>query len=178
MRGLAYLSCAIRLAGHPDWSEQYRRARLERLPEPVRRRYLELRRRREESDDADEAVAAEARRLAATTDFGTVEVARRMADRLEAELAAVNHEVNGALGDDAEQYFLAPDMRARLRALACPVLLVHGEADPRPIAAVEALVTELPRARLVRLPDVGHFLDWEAPDALRDLLRGFVTAVA
>ena len=41
-----YLSCVVRLDGQPDWYEQYRQARLERMPPQVRRRLLELRGRR------------------------------------------------------------------------------------------------------------------------------------
>jgi proline iminopeptidase len=177
VQALVYVSCAVRLAGQPDWTEQFRLARVERMPEPERGCYLELQRRRHDGADADASLATETRRLAMSTEFGDTEVARRMAGRLEAELAGVNHEVNRELGEDFERYFLAPDISTRLRKLDCPVLLVHGTADPRPVAAVEVLAEELPRARLVRLPGVGHFPHWEAPEALRDLLRGFVTSV-
>lgn len=43
-----YLSCVVRLHGQPDWYEQYRRARFERIPPDQRARFLELRRRRDE----------------------------------------------------------------------------------------------------------------------------------
>jgi pimeloyl-ACP methyl ester carboxylesterase len=78
------------------------------------------------------------------------------------------------LGDDFVRYFAAPALRAKLPAIACPVLLAHGAADPRPLTAVEALAAELPNARVVRLPGAGHFPVWEAPDALRGLLRELV----
>jgi proline iminopeptidase len=178
VQALAYVSCVVRLAGQPDWYAQYRRARIERIPEPERSRYLDLQRRRQDLGDADSALATEARRLTATTNFADVEVARGMTSRLEAELAGVNHDVNRELGDDFRRYFSAPRVRARLRALDCPALLVHGLADPRPVAAVEALAAELPRARLVCLPGVGHFPHWEAPETLREVLRGFVASVA
>jgi proline iminopeptidase len=176
VEGVAFVSCLVRLAGQPDWFEAYRRARLELIPAPARARYLELRRLRQEGRDADPALAAEARRLALAAEFADGETARRFADQLEAELAAVNHEVNRDLGEDFFRYFAAPGLRPRLRALACPVLLVHGAADPRPVEAVEALSAELPRARLVRLPGAGHFPLWEAPEALRGHLRAFVAS--
>jgi proline iminopeptidase len=176
VEALAYVSCAVRLNGQPDWTEQFRRARIERIPEPERTRYLELQRHCNERSDADPSLATAARRLIATTDFGHVELARRMTNRIEAELATVNQEVNRELGDDFDRYFMAPGVRDRLRALDCPVLLVHGAADPRPVAATEALAAELPRARLVCLPDVGHYLHWEAPETLRDLLRGLIVS--
>jgi proline iminopeptidase len=176
VQGVAFVSCLVRLAGQPDWFDGYRRAHLERIPEPARARFLELRRLRRESGDADPAVAAEARRIALAAEFADAATARHFAGQLEAELAAVNHEVNRELGDDFVRYFAAPELRSRLRALRCPVLLVHGEADPRPMEAVEALAAELPHARVVRLPGAGHFPLWETPDALQGLLRELVAS--
>ena len=47
-----FMSCVVRLAGQPDWYSQYRRARLERMPEPIRQRYLRLRRNPERLSDS------------------------------------------------------------------------------------------------------------------------------
>lgn len=44
-----------------------------------------------------------------------------------------------------------------------------GRARPRPVAAVRALASELPRSRLVVLDGVGHFPHREAPDTLQRL---------
>ena len=174
---LVYISCAVRLRGDPDWIEQFRQARIERLPGPERARYLDLQHRRGEGPDADPSLATAARRLIAATDFGSVDVAHRMESRIEQDMAAVNQEVNRELGEDFERYFLEPGVRARLRALDCPVLVVHGAADPRPAEACVALAAALPRANLVFLPDAGHYLLWETPDAVRDLLRAFIASV-
>lgn len=173
---LVYLSCAVRLQGDPDWTEQFRRGRIERLPEPERARYLDLQRRRGEGSDADPALATAARRLIATTDFGSIDVARRMEARIEKDMAAVNQDVNRELGEDFDRHFLTPGIRARLQALDCPVLIVHGTVDPRPAESAAALAEALPRAQFVCLPDVGHYLLWEAPDTLRDLLREFIAS--
>jgi proline iminopeptidase len=176
VEAVAFVSCLVRLAGQPDWFDDYRRAHLARIPEPARARYRALRRLRKEAGDADPDLAAEARRIALAAEFADAEVARRFAGQLEAELAAVNHEVNRELGDDFVRYFATPEVQARLRVLRCPVLLVHGEADPRPVAAVEALAAELPQARVVRLPGAGHFPLWETPDTLQRLLRELVAS--
>lgn len=173
---LVLVSCAIRLNGQPDWQERYQATRLERLPEAPRRRFLEIRELREQGDE-DPLLLAEMRRLSGPTDFGDRAVAERVAGRYEAELARVNNEVNRELGADSRRWFEEPGLREAVRALDVPVLLVHGDADPRPMAAVAALAAELPRARLVRLPGVGHFPWWEAPDILRDVLRGFIVSL-
>lgn len=171
---IVYMSCVVRLDGHPDWYEQYRRARLDRMPAPVRRRYVRLRRERDAQDRRHPAVEAELRRLSAATDFASPQPAARLAEQQEAELRAVNGEVNRILGADFQRYFSTPAVRSRLRELDIPVLLVHGRADPRPIAAVHALAMELPHSRLVELDTTGHLPHLEAPDALRDAVRTFL----
>jgi hypothetical protein len=62
------------------------------------------------------------------------------------ELAAVNGEVNRKLGADFQRLFATATVRQRLRQLDVPVLLVHGDADPRPVAAGQALAAECSRA--------------------------------
>ncbi len=101
-----------------------------------------------------------------------------MRPRVLAEFAVVNNQVNRELGADFVRYFAEDDVRRRLRALDVPVLLVHGAADPRPLAAVEALADELRRSTLVTLEQVGHFPYWESPASLRTALREFLRSVA
>ncbi len=173
---VVFVSCVVRLDGQPDWYEQYRQARLEHMPEPERGRYLELRRRRDESGCPDAATQIELRRLSARADFADPTEAEHRAEQLGAEMAAVNDSVNRELGADFQRYFAEPSMRQRLRGLRAPVLLVHGAADPRPVAAVQALAAELPNGRLVVLDGVGHFPHWEAPAALRGALRAFLSS--
>jgi proline iminopeptidase len=175
---VVYLSCVLRLHGQPDWYAQYRRARLERMPPPLRRRYLELRRRREALGPGlrDATLEAELRKLTARTDFADPESAAHLVERHRAELGTVNGEVNLELGADFERFFSTPTVRDRLRALDVPVLLVHGALEPRPVAPVRALAGELPHGRLVVLDGVGHFPYWEAPDTLRRVLRTALAA--
>jgi pimeloyl-ACP methyl ester carboxylesterase len=53
-----------------------------------------------------------------------------------------------------------------LSAIAAPTLVIHGTADPLfPVEHAEALVQEIPGARLLRLEGAGHGVfeaDWEA----------------
>ncbi len=72
----------------------------------------------------------------------------------------------------------------RLPAIAVPVLAVFGSDDrliPNPLihggstrAVAERAVARLPRGRLVMLPRVGHFVQWEAAAAFDRLLLDFV----
>jgi proline iminopeptidase len=171
-----YQSCMVRLAGHPDWQEQFRQARLERLTETQRARFLELRQRRDDGP-VEAALELEIRTLAVDGEFADPQVAERMRAVLLAELTLVNNEVNRELGADFVRFFAQDDIRRRLQALDIPVLLIHGAADPRPMAAVEALAAELPRPTLIGLEEVGHFPYWESPVALSTALREFLQSV-
>ncbi|CAG0971945.1 Tropinesterase [Burkholderiales bacterium] len=61
------------------------------------------------------------------------------------------------------------------RAVRCPSLLVVGARDVMaPPRAARALAETLPGARVVTLPDTGHAMMAEQPDAVLDALRGFL----
>ena len=57
----------------------------------------------------------------------------------------------------------------------CPALFVLGARDlmTRPSAAA-GLVERLPGSRVVKVPEAGHALMAERPDAVLDALRGFL----
>lgn len=114
---------------------------------------------------------AQLRRLSERTDFADPDQAGQLLELHEAELAAVNEQVNRELGADFDRFFAMPSVRHRLRTLAVPALLIHGRLDPRPLAAARALAAELPHSRLEVLDRVGHFPHWEQPKTLRPLLR-------
>jgi pimeloyl-ACP methyl ester carboxylesterase len=67
------------------------------------------------------------------------------------------------------------DLRDRLRTIAAPTLVVVGDDDmiAGPVCA-EAIVRELPDARLVTIPDAGHFVYVEQPEAFRAALIDFL----
>jgi proline iminopeptidase len=55
------------------------------------------------------------------------------------------------------------DWRDRVRAIAAPTLVLHGEGDPLPPDVASELTAAIPRARKLLLPHSGHFPFWEAP---------------
>ena len=61
--------------------------------------------------------------------------------------------------------------------LQMPVLVVWGLRDtallPVQLEGLDALVADL---TVVRVPEAGHFVTWEAPDAVSDAIRGFLAA--
>ena len=70
----------------------------------------------------------------------------------------------------------APDLRARLRELACPVLVCAGTADGAvPVAWSEDVARRAPRATFERIDGAGHALLIEAPDRVTGLLDDFLS---
>lgn len=74
--------------------------------------------------------------------------------------------------------FADADLRGVLPAIAVPTLLLYGAEDaraPRPVA--EALHRAVPGSRLVLLPEVGHSVNLEAPEAFDTEVRRFLRSV-
>lgn len=66
------------------------------------------------------------------------------------------------------------DWRPGLKQVQAPTLVVHGTADPIPVASAIEWTTALPNARLLLLEDVGHFPYLEAPDVFFAAVERFV----
>ncbi len=97
------------------------------------------------------------------------------ATRRKAEDAA-RAEWPGTVG--GAQAVVATDYRPRLGEVRQPTLIVVGDRDltiPPEDGALAAM--RIPRARLVRLPDVAHQISDEAPETLNRLLLDFLLPV-
>lgn len=70
------------------------------------------------------------------------------------------------------------DFTAQLRAITCPVLVVHGTEDPIPLSSSRSIAHELPDAELVVLDGSGHVPYVEAPDELFAAIRRFLETTA
>lgn len=66
------------------------------------------------------------------------------------------------------------DEEARHGRVRCPVLVVHGSADPRPVAGPRSLAAVLPRGQFVVLADAGHEPWHERPLAFRAVVSRFL----
>lgn len=59
--------------------------------------------------------------------------------------------------------------------VACPTLVVHGEADASvPVALAESIVAAMPNARLELIPNGGHRPDIRTPKVVNPLLLDFL----
>jgi len=66
------------------------------------------------------------------------------------------------------------DRYPRLAEITVPTVVMVGSADhTTPPSHARRLAAGVPGARLVTVPDAGHILNWEAPDALVDVIGSF-----
>jgi len=67
------------------------------------------------------------------------------------------------------------DLRGDLRTIEAPTLVLAGDDDLiAGLVSADAMMRELPDARLVTIPESGHFLYIEQPDAFRAALNDFL----
>jgi proline iminopeptidase len=89
---------------------------------------------------------------------------------------AINLDVNRHISAETKAWNES-ELAERCRRIRVPVLLIHGDQDPRPPWSVDSLAHALPEAVVKILPDVGHLPWLEAPAALAALLRAFLAAL-
>lgn len=71
------------------------------------------------------------------------------------------------------------DAADMLRAVRCPTVVLAGARDALcPPRFHRAIADAVPGAALEVLPDAGHLLPWQRPDAVTDALRSLVGAAA
>lgn len=66
------------------------------------------------------------------------------------------------------------DLRHRLSEVACPTLVLHGDADALTLPKhQQSLAEAIPGAQRIALPHVGHMLPWEDAAGLSAAVRAF-----
>lgn len=81
---------------------------------------------------------------------------------------------------EAEFYRMATAHGAwdRLGEVACPVTLIVGEdSDSHPVEFATILAKRFPQARLVVVPNAGHFVPMEKPGVISDVVNQALSAV-
>lgn len=86
----------------------------------------------------------------------------------------LNMDCNRELWPQLSARGLAAEL-AECAAVSAPVLAIHGDADPRPLAPVVALVEALSRGHLTVVKDAGHQPWLEQPEAFGAALTRFLT---
>lgn len=106
-------------------------------------------------------------RPARRTDPVLLQVIRQMADETGAE-AFVRQE---------RAIMNRPDSRPGLAAISCPTLVLAGTEDNVVVAAHAAeMADQIPRARLMVIPECGHLSSLEQPAAVTQALVDWLTA--
>ncbi|WP_260582180.1 alpha/beta fold hydrolase [Sphingopyxis sp. PET50] len=71
------------------------------------------------------------------------------------------------------------DRRAMLKTIKAPTLVIHGEADPLvPLAGGKDTAANIPGARLMTIPGMGHDLPLALVDTLADAVAGHARELA
>lgn len=73
-------------------------------------------------------------------------------------------------------WFASADQAKAASRFERPTLVIWGEQDPHLASALGDLdPARVPRGRVERVPEAGHWVHWDAPDRVNELLTGFLT---
>jgi len=169
-----HLSRLVLLNTAPASSADMMLVREERLRRwvPHQERLSAIMRSREYEEGDPDAVAAFYRIDFGTT-FGDPEIAARLNLRWCREEILRGREIEQWLMEglyDVQDFTLVP----QLGGILAPTLVVHGENDFVPLAAVRRIVDAVPGARLAVLAGSGHFSYLDAPEGLTAALEDFL----
>ena len=88
-------------------------------------------------------------------------------------------ELQGPLGEEAEEELLVPDLAERLGEISVPTLVLVGEEDlPDMHAIAKRLASEIPGARRATIAATAHVPSMERPREFDELVLGFLKEAA
>ncbi len=105
-------------------------------------------------------------------DFADPEQAEILARRDAERPLEINFACNRALGEELKR--VGQQERAVCGQVTLPVLVIHGDEDPRPLEGVKALVEALPDAQFEVIAGAGHQPWVERPQEFTRLVRAFL----
>jgi proline iminopeptidase len=152
-----------------DWKPPYREAERSRLtPAQIARRQQLEQASRSPAEDIEYLT------LCWCTDYADREAGLRWA-RHDAESAPypVNFTANKQLCAEAEGWS-AVEVAAHCAKITSPTLVIHGEADPRPLWSAKRIAEMITGAAVSVIPGAGHELWRENPDDFASALRSFL----
>ena len=152
-----------------DWKAPYRDAERARLtPEQL------MRRQQLEQADREPAEEIEYLTLCWCTDYADRETGVKWAhDDATSAPFKVNFAANKQLSAEAEAWS-AEDVAARCRQITAPTVVLHGEADPRPLWNARRIAEMIAGAEFREIPGAGHELWRENSEEYTAVLRGFL----
>jgi pimeloyl-ACP methyl ester carboxylesterase len=79
---------------------------------------------------------------------------------------------------EAASWVMQDDVLDRISDIDLPALVVHGEKDEAvSLESALAMASRLQGAHVVRVPDVGHTVNLEAPEVVNEAITDFVHSV-
>lgn len=97
--------------------------------------------------------------------------ARLRAQRLRNRASGLANSLRGA-GAGAD-----PDVRAELGTLRIPIVLIAGALDTKYVALARAMAADIPIAQAEIVPEAGHAVHLERPEAFAGIVAGFLRPV-
>lgn len=152
----------------PDFTMLHKHNQLKRLGDEAGQRMAQLRAAERSPDEDRELRLLYIRsELHETTDLET-------AERIYAaeQVLPANPEANAALNTDARQRSLEQQIIG-LSQVRCPVLMLHGASDPRPVDALASMISTLPKVDVDIISGAGHSPWLEQPTRLWERVRDF-----
>lgn len=135
------MSCLPAVVGGRRGEAEFRVNRTARIAEPLRSRYLELRKLRVENGEHwTPALALELSTIGLAAEIGDPGAYARHVGAMVESASPLNQKVNAELGEDFCRYASSDEFLTGLRQVECPTLVLHGDLDPRPMWAAEQLV--------------------------------------
>lgn len=71
-------------------------------------------------------------------------------------------------------YLMQFDLYDMMKKIDCSTLIIHGEFDPIPTAAIERMAASIKHSELHIIKGSGHFVHIEQPEVYFDLIRAFL----
>jgi pimeloyl-ACP methyl ester carboxylesterase len=99
---------------------------------------------------------------------------RQLSERLELGMTRDWLAKNAVTGDRIWASIGEYDIHDRLGRITAPTLILHGTESVISMEGAEAIAAHIRTARLIVLPDVGHFPYIEAPAVFATAVRAFI----
>ncbi len=153
----------------PDFTMVHKHNQLKRLGDKAGQRMAQLRAaERSAEEDRELRLLYIRSELHNTADLETAE---RIYDA--EQVLPANPEANAALNKEARDRSLEQQIIG-LSQVRCPVLMLHGASDPRPVDALASMISTLPKVEVDIISGAGHSPWIEQPERLWGRVRDFL----
>jgi 2-succinyl-6-hydroxy-2,4-cyclohexadiene-1-carboxylate synthase len=72
------------------------------------------------------------------------------------------------------QYMMSYNLYDKIKAIKCPVLIIHGDYDVIPTEAIERIGKEIENVEVHIVKNCGHFVHIEKPEFYFNTIQEFI----